>query len=67
MTPKIVVGAVVRLRSGGPAMTVMHLPHPKRETAVCQWFDGSELKVGNFPMESLVLVVLDEEGSRQSD
>lgn len=54
------VGDVVRLKSGGPDMTVKVLGFkggpsgPK--TAVCEWFDGENLRKDKFLASSIVLV-----------
>jgi uncharacterized protein YodC (DUF2158 family) len=40
-------GDVVRLKSGGPAMTVMH--EDTLGNAACQWFEKNQLKSGSFP------------------
>lgn len=45
------VGSVVRLKSGGPLMTIAG-----REMSgafICQWFVNDELKRGSFSSESL--------------
>lgn len=53
------VGQLVRLKSGGPDMTVQMVipPSPilgKHEvTYRCQWFAGKKLDSGDFPPESL--------------
>jgi uncharacterized protein YodC (DUF2158 family) len=39
------VGDVVRLKSGGPKMTVTEVNRPN---VVCSWFDGNELSYGTF-------------------
>lgn len=54
-------GDVVRLKSGGPAMTVEEYPVilvPKGEDnthAKCVWFNDKELKQASFPIDSLVV------------
>ena len=50
------VGEVVRLKSGGPKMTVMQLGTSGLGYQ-CQWFSGSKLSTGFFPEENLELVV----------
>lgn len=57
-TPVFNVGDLVKLKSGGPDMTVRSLSehHISKEfTGVysCQWFAGKKLDAGNFPEESL--------------
>jgi uncharacterized protein YodC (DUF2158 family) len=48
-------GDVVRLKSGGPAMTVTHLNSSVVENgADCQWFDSkNRLKRGVFTQDAL--------------
>jgi uncharacterized protein YodC (DUF2158 family) len=52
------VGDVVRLKSGGPKMTVMWLPDREYTSAyTCAWFaSDDERKTERFPAESLELV-----------
>ena len=45
-------GDVVRLRSGGPIMTVMDKVFGM-DHYVCQWFVGEALHYGTFPAVSL--------------
>lgn len=47
------VGDVVKLRSGGPRMTVKH---PTNVSVKAQWFDESRLQEGLFSPDSLELV-----------
>ncbi len=55
MAEKFKVGDTVRLKSGGPSMTVA--AHEEDiDLIICQWFDGEELKEGQFSPESLELV-----------
>ena len=55
-----VVGTIVKLKSGGPEMTVKQelLDLIDRPTGnyQCQWFAGKKLEDGIFPGESLDLV-----------
>lgn len=46
------VGSVVRLRSGGPLMTVTEF-HPAGSVS-CLWFLGTELRSGLFMQGALV-------------
>ena len=58
------VGDVVKLKSGGPLMTIQEIDHwgivysggnyPK-DQAKCFWFDGNEMKEGIFKLDSLIL------------
>lgn len=50
------IGDIVKLKSGGPEMTVQTLPHPPGKYYSCQWFAGKKLESGNFPSDSLELV-----------
>ncbi|MFV3335006.1 YodC family protein [Pseudomonas sp. NY15437] len=47
------VGDIVRLKSGGPNMTVQTLPDAGGRLFTCQWFAGKKLENGRFPAESL--------------
>jgi uncharacterized protein YodC (DUF2158 family) len=52
MAPK--VGDVVKLKSGGPAMTVEVVTKATEGHLVrCVWFDGAEAKRGTFPAAAL--------------
>lgn len=44
-------GDVVRLKSGGPKMTVLSLAHSQQ--ANCSWFSGSECKTNTFSLAAL--------------
>ena len=54
---KVKVGSTVRLKSGGPNMTVARLfsqPSGGREMAECCWFDNAvQIVAANFPLECL--------------
>lgn len=56
------VGQVVRLKSGGPDMTVRSVPSEHNQVYHCQWFAGKKLEGGPFPEESLVPVPPKPEG-----
>jgi uncharacterized protein YodC (DUF2158 family) len=48
------IGDVVRLRSGGPLMTVL-TTNAEKELVVCSWFDQKdELKSGSFHQNQLI-------------
>jgi uncharacterized protein YodC (DUF2158 family) len=50
-------GAIVRLRSGGPEMTIEKIatyPYSTNRHASCQWFDKMRLRSGTFLLHSLV-------------
>ena len=58
MPGKFKVGDIVRLKSGGPEMTVKreHEEYSSKKpngTYDCQWFAGKKLEVGHFPEDSL--------------
>jgi uncharacterized protein YodC (DUF2158 family) len=53
------LGDIVKLKSGGPEMTVRALPDQYQGYG-CQWFAGKKLEQGFFPKESLVLVLPEE-------
>lgn len=53
---KFAVGNIVRLKSGGPDMTVRTMPDPSATYYDCQWFAGKKLEAGRFPADSLELV-----------
>ena len=45
------VGDVVKLKSGGPHMTVVGVI--SKELLMCNWFDGQTVKANHFPHEAL--------------
>jgi uncharacterized protein YodC (DUF2158 family) len=45
------VGDVVKLKSGGPKMTVIDAQYP--DEVECKWFSGSETKFDKFPAAAL--------------
>ena len=54
----IKAGDVVRVKSGGPKMTVGDVDdHHGTPTAWCEWFDGKEAKKATF---SLVVLAKDD-------
>lgn len=53
---KFAVGNIVKLKSGGPEMTVQTLPEKSGMSYNCQWFAGKKLESGRFPADSLELV-----------
>lgn len=52
------VGVVVKLKSGGPDMTVKEWSNYSSHY-VCQWFAGKKLEEGAFQPESLEVVKLE--------
>jgi len=60
------IGDVVRLRSGGPKMTVHGLVSDG--DVVCQWFEGNEVHEESFPKDALKKIELVAAGgSRRED
>lgn len=53
MENKFSTGDIVKLKSGGPDMTVQGEPDDMRIFYTCQWFAGKKLEQGRFPEESL--------------
>lgn len=47
------VGDIVKLKSGGPEMTVRVIPTELNKSYTCQWFAGKKLEQGSFPGDSL--------------
>ena len=61
MAAKLKIGDVVRLKSGGPDMTVCEAKPEFHDGQVrCQWFGGRKLEYGYFPIESLVEVEVED-------
>lgn len=55
-----VVGNIVKLKSGGPEMTVKCPASSTGDYFDCQWFAGKKLEAGRFPADSLELVKPEE-------
>ncbi len=54
MQSRFQVGEIVMLKSGGPEMTVSQIANNRGAPLIrTTWFEGSELKRGQFPEESL--------------
>jgi len=50
----IEAGSVVKLKSGGPAMTVTRVGNEQGRIFVyCAWFVGTKQEQGHFPPEAL--------------
>lgn len=49
-------GDVVRLKSGGPTMTINGKAASTASSYICQWFDGPNQMTGVFNSEMLVAV-----------
>lgn len=47
------IGDIVKLKSGGPEMTVQQVPTDTGTYYKCQWFAGKKLESGLFPEGSL--------------
>ena len=52
MNHEISVGDVVRIKSGGPTMTVEGIDLKTRR-ASCRWFDGLRVRASTFAVEAL--------------
>ena len=50
---KLNEGDVVRLKSGGPAMTLDFIVEPSETHAMCSWFEGSKVQRRTFALASL--------------
>ncbi|MEZ7276977.1 YodC family protein [Pseudoalteromonas sp. 68 DY56-GL68] len=55
-TNKYKIGDIVKLKSGGPEMTVQILPDHRSLYYKCQWFAGKKLESGVFQEDSLEAV-----------
>lgn len=53
MSSKFAIGSIVRLKSGGPEMTVQNVPTELSNYYRCQWFAGKKLESGSFQEASL--------------
>jgi uncharacterized protein YodC (DUF2158 family) len=52
------VGDTVKLKAGGPDMSVQSIPKVGVSAYYsCQWFAGKKLESGKFPEDSLIAVV----------
>lgn len=60
MAEQLKSGDVVRLKSGGPVMTVLRTYEDAsgEHGVATAWFDGKRQEQGNFPPDSLTLVVM---------
>lgn len=56
MKVKFPVGTTVRLKAGGPDMSVKSVPSQLSSHYVCQWFAGKKLEQGTFAEETLETV-----------
>jgi uncharacterized protein YodC (DUF2158 family) len=56
-------GELVRLRSGGPVMTV-NQRSPVSQHIECFWFDGAQLCVGRFLPDTLRIITEDNPTSK---
>ncbi len=53
---KFEVGDIVRLKSGGPEMTVTRTDNTMSDDIGAMWFDKSSLMKGWFPMDAIEVV-----------
>jgi uncharacterized protein YodC (DUF2158 family) len=54
MADEFKAGEVVKLKSGGPKMTVSHIGNEYDPRAVyCVWFEGNKKKTEQFPPDAL--------------
>jgi uncharacterized protein YodC (DUF2158 family) len=51
------IGDVVKLKSGGPLMTITHSPDADSRVCSTVWFSGDKKDTSHFPAESLELYV----------
>lgn len=49
--PPLMVGRLVKLKSGGPVMVAESATDPY--TVMCWWFNGADLRVSTFPANIL--------------
>jgi uncharacterized protein YodC (DUF2158 family) len=66
---KFFTGQTVKLKSGGPVMTVMGTPAGfglglNQNVYVCQWFSGKSYKQAEFPAANLKLAAPEEAPKR---
>ena len=68
MSDEVKIGSVVRLKSGGPKMTVHAFeadfdfsPEQKMNGCICQWFERDTLREGTFHPDTIELVDQAEE------
>lgn len=50
------IGDIVQLKSGGPKMTVTHIPTGDKDIVHTSWFAGSKKESGAFPVQALIPV-----------
>lgn len=50
------LGSLVRLKSGGPLMTVTKMPSGANDDVRCSWFDENTACFGGWPREALETV-----------
>jgi uncharacterized protein YodC (DUF2158 family) len=55
------IGEIVKLKSGGPDMTVRSAVGTSKSSYYCQWFAGKKLEQGQFSVESLEYVKKEDE------
>ncbi|MDG2962993.1 YodC family protein [Exercitatus varius] len=64
LEPNFEIGQIVKLKSGGPDMTIQEALingyDEFKGNYRCQWFAGKKLESGTFPEDSLELVTNEE-------
>ena len=56
MPPSFKIGDIIQLKSGGPKMTVTHIPIGDKDIVHTSWFAGSKKESGAFPVQALIPV-----------
>ena len=51
--PRFAIGDSVKLKSGGPVMTVDGYAVFDEGTVICKWFAGKKLHIGNFDEDAI--------------
>lgn len=59
MANKFAIGDIIKLKSGGPEMTIRSVRSTPNDYYDCQWFAGKKLESGRFPEDSLEPVKAD--------
>ncbi len=53
MSEEFKTGDIVKLKSGGPDMTIKSFSSTQGNSFICQWFAGKKLEQGFFKPDSL--------------
>lgn len=56
MSDEFKSGDIVKLKSGGPDMTVKAFSTTQGHSYICQWFAGKKLEQGFFKADSIEMV-----------